>query len=195
MPQRGISGSCGSYFFKGPSIVSSMRAAPICIPTNIVGAPFSPHPLQHCLQTFWWWSSWREVIPHCSFDLRFSNNWWCWASHLLFGHLYVSLGESSVSSDHFLIGFFWNTDAWAVCIFWTLIPCQSLCLQTFSLNLWVVFLLMVFFTMQKLLHLIRSHLFLPLLYSRKWVQKDTAAIYVRECSACFPLFYHIWSYI
>ena len=25
-------------------------------------------------------SGWFEVIPHCSFDLNFSNNWWCWAS-------------------------------------------------------------------------------------------------------------------
>ena len=38
-----------------------------------------------------------EVIPHCSFDLHFSNNSWCWVSfYLLLGHLYVFFGEMSV---------------------------------------------------------------------------------------------------
>ena len=38
-----------------------------------------------------------EVIPHCSFDLHFSNNWWCWASfHVFVGHLYVFFSKMSV---------------------------------------------------------------------------------------------------
>ena len=29
-------------------------------------------------------SDWHEMVPHCCFDLHFSNNEWCWASfHVL----------------------------------------------------------------------------------------------------------------
>ena len=35
-----------------------------------------------------------EVVCHCSFDLHFSNYYWCWASfHVLLGHLYVVSGH------------------------------------------------------------------------------------------------------
>ena len=41
-------------------------------------------------------SDWCELISHCSFDLQFSNNDWCWASfHLFVSHWYV-FGEMSV---------------------------------------------------------------------------------------------------
>ena len=51
-------------------------------------------------------------------------------------------------------------------------------------------LLIVSFAVQKLLGLIRSHLFtffFNFCYSRRWVIEDLAFIYVIECSACFPL--------
>ena len=36
-------------------------------------------------------SDWCELL-HCSFDLHFSNNEWCWASfHVPVGHLYLDL--------------------------------------------------------------------------------------------------------
>ena len=51
-------------------------------------------------------------------------------------------------------------------------------------------LLIVSFAVQKLLSLIRSHLFTFFFnfhYSRRWVIEDLALIYVIKCSACFPL--------
>ena len=39
----------------------------------------------------------HEMVPHCGFDLHFSDNEWCWASFHVFGsHLYVFFGEMSV---------------------------------------------------------------------------------------------------
>ena len=39
----------------------------------------------------------REMVPHCGFDLHFSDNEWCGASfHVFVSHLYVFFGETSV---------------------------------------------------------------------------------------------------
>ena len=47
---------------------------------------------------------------------------------------------------------------------------------------------MVFFTVQKLLSLIRSHLFaFVFIFIRRWVRKGLAEIYVRVSSLCFPV--------
>ena len=44
-------------------------------------------------------SDWREMVPHCGFDLHFSDNEWCWASlHVFVSHLYVFFGEMSLSN-------------------------------------------------------------------------------------------------
>ena len=51
-------------------------------------------------------------------------------------------------------------------------------------------LFLVFFAVQKLLSLVRSHLFAFVFISitlRRWVIEHLALIYVFECSACFPL--------
>ena len=40
---------------------------------------------------------WRVMVPHCGFDLHFSDNEWCWSSfHVFVNLLYVFLGEVSV---------------------------------------------------------------------------------------------------
>ena len=36
--------------------------------------PFSPHPLQHLLLLDRCHSDWCEMVPHCGFDLHFSDN-------------------------------------------------------------------------------------------------------------------------
>ena len=61
--------------------------------------PFSPYPLQYLLfvDFFWWWPFWLAWgVSHCSFDLHFSNNEWCWATfHVFISHLHVFSGEMS----------------------------------------------------------------------------------------------------
>ena len=53
-----------------------------------------------------------------------------------------------------------------------------------------ILFIMVSFAVQKLLSLIRFHLFyfcFYVYYSRRPVQNNMSAIYVKECSVCFPL--------
>ena len=68
------------------------------------------------------------------------------------------------SSAHFLIGFFFLIywAAWAISIFWRWIPVGCFVHNYFSPILWVTFsiLFMVSFAVQKLLSLIRPHLFI-----------------------------------
>ena len=41
-------------------------------------------------------SDWCEMVPHCDFDLHFSDNEWCWVSlHVFIIYLYVFFGEMS----------------------------------------------------------------------------------------------------
>ena len=104
-------------------------------------------------------------------------------------HLHIFFGEASSSLAHFLIGSF---------IFLEL-SCRS-CLYIFEINslsvasFAIIFshsegclftLLIVSFVVQKLLTLIRCHLFIFafIQYSGRWVIEDPAVIYVGECFA------------
>ena len=109
-------------------------------------------------------SDWCKVISHCSFDLHFTNNERCWASfHVFDRHLYV-FEEMSMSFSHFFIGLF----------VFLVLSCMS-CLYILEINplsvvlFAIIFshfesclftLLIVSFAVQKLLGLIRSHLFI-----------------------------------
>ena len=101
MFRNGIAGSYGSSFLvQGTSILFSIVAVPIYIPTNSVeGFLFStPSPASIMCRLFGDCHPDRcEVIPHCSFDLHFSNDWWCWASfHVFVGNLCIFFGEMSI---------------------------------------------------------------------------------------------------
>ena len=112
-------------------------------------------------------SDWHEMVPHCGFDLHFSdNNEWCWASfHVFVSHLYVFFGEMSVQffgPFWWSCLFFWNWAAGVACIFFEI---NSLSVASsaiiFSHSEGCLFtLLRVSFVVQKLLILIRSHLFI-----------------------------------
>ena len=92
MPSSGIVGSYGSsisrFFF--PDFLRNLHTVPHsgCISLQshqqCKRVPFSPHPLQHLLLADFFFfacrfldrrhSDWCEVVPHCGFDLHFSNN-------------------------------------------------------------------------------------------------------------------------
>ena len=69
------------------------------------------------------------------------------------------------SSAHFLVELFcFVTELHKLCVFWRLIPCQTLCLQIFFPHSedCLFILCMISFAVQKLLSLTRSHLFISI---------------------------------
>ena len=73
--------------FKGLSIFFSIAAAPIYILINTVGGFPFPNTLSSicfCRLFNYGHSEQWEVVPYYSFDLHFTNNYWCLASfHML----------------------------------------------------------------------------------------------------------------
>ena len=119
-------------------------AALIYIPTNREeGSLFSsPWPAFICRLFDDGHSDWCEVIPHCSFDMRFPNNVCCQASSpcaswppLIFRDMYLSLLPS------FWLGWF-DIKLRGVSIFWRLsvvIICKCVLWVIFSFCLWFPF--------------------------------------------------------
>ena len=106
------------------------------------------------------------MFPHYSFDLYFSNNKQYLASfHVFISHLHVSFGEMSVYV-------FCPLFDWVVCFLdlelhepfvdigdYSLVTCIN-CKYLLHAVGWLFILSMVSFAVQKLLSLIRSHLFI-----------------------------------
>ena len=136
-----------------------------------------------------------EVISHCSFDLRFSNNEQCWASfHLFVSHLYVFFGEM-----FFQVPF--RIFDWVVCF--SGIELYDLLVYFWNYSFVSCFICYYFLSFWGLsFHLVCSFLCyakafnqIPLVYfcfyfhySRRWVIEDLALIHVIECSASSSVF-------
>ena len=91
--------SCPIFNFWGSSVLFSIVAASIYILIDRAqGIPFL-HILPTLLLSFDVSHSNRcEMISHCSFDLHFPDNWWCWVPfHVPVGHLYVFFGKNVYS--------------------------------------------------------------------------------------------------
>ena len=142
------------------------------------------------------YSDWCEVILPYSFDLLFFNKGRCWASFYVFiNYLHVFFGEMSALGllPTFWLDclFFWYWAVWVACILWTLILCQLLNLLLFS-SIWraVFHRVYSFLHCEKLLSLVRSHLFLLFIFQLVWEvghRESCGYLCQRMFCLCFPL--------
>ena len=60
------------FIFGGTSTLFSTVVAPACVHQQCRRVPF----LHSLSSVCYWQTCYEEVVPPCSFDLHFSNNWW-----------------------------------------------------------------------------------------------------------------------